>query len=52
MSYPHTSYFIYNLTLDEYATGELELHHEAVLELEMLQAKYPNYDFVIDREDF
>jgi hypothetical protein len=52
MSYPHTSYFVYNVTLDEYATGELELHHHAELELETLQAKYPDYEFIIDRESF
>lgn len=52
MSYPHTSYFVYNLTLDQFETGELELYHQAALELEALQLKYPDYDFVIDREDF
>ena len=52
MSYPHYSFFVYNLTLDEYATGELEFKHHAELELEALQSKYPDYEFIIDRESF
>lgn len=48
--YPYRAYFVYNETLDCYASEELENMSEAGACLEALKKANPQYDYFIDWE--
>lgn len=52
MSAPYTyrAYFVYNETLNDYASGELENEIEAGAVMNELKFYNPNYDYYIDWE--